>query len=62
MEWKPIETAPEGKDILLFVPRRGLFLAMKCDAFGGMKFLDWNAYEIKGATHWMLLPEPPKQQ
>ena len=46
MEWQPIETAPTDCDILVYDVECGVAKA---------KFFDNNV------THWMPLPEPPKE-
>mgnify|MGYP007100157105 CR=1 FL=1 len=60
MEWQPIETAPEGKRILVCVPivRHRLVIAFKND-FG--LFLDEQMQPMPYPPFWwMPLPEAPK--
>jgi hypothetical protein len=61
--WQPIDTAPEGKDILIYVPAWGPLIARFNAEFG-----EWTsrmqcpvslAEESDRPTHWMVLPEPP---
>jgi hypothetical protein len=54
--WQPIETAPVGKDVLLYCPERGLMNEERIE-------LGWadsgRGSHHAWATHWMPLPEPP---
>ena len=54
--WQPIETAPVGKDVLLYCPERGLTNEERIE-------LGWadsgRGSHHAWATHWMPLPEPP---
>lgn len=74
MEWKKIETAPEGEHILLYWPHgeRGVG-GMECATFyryedswsywthgGPNSGLDWDPRDNEKPTHWMPLPPPPK--
>ena len=62
-EWRPIETAPVGTLILLCVSgicgqplmRVGWYL-------GGMCVNPSTGKSIRNPTHWMPLPEPPKEK
>ena len=67
-EWLPIETCPEKRDVLLFVPteRNGktkqvghwgwtMNKASKLWIIGGHL-----GFDVGKATHWMDLPEDPK--
>jgi len=66
MEWQPIETAPNGKEILVF---------MEGEIFQGNfegTYWEFATADFHGCgccsgtrdypTHWMPLPEPPKGQ
>lgn len=67
-EWKPIETAPKDQFVLLAVPDDGemeAFVAMAkwqglgwygVDDFG----LTFNPVGEPQPTHWMPIPQPPK--
>jgi len=67
MNWQPIETAPkDGTDLLLFYPSsdgEAPFIDVN-------RWLDWpremNAYSWTtggvNPTHWMPMPEPPKDE
>lgn len=51
-KWQPIETAPSGCDILV--------------TNGDVTWIDWKSdgafwQQQDDATHWMPLPEPPRQ-
>lgn len=75
-EWKPIETAPKYKWILLYSPpeenerRTGQLYVATWESLSYNWKPQWvygaNGQEhsfrngVYGATHWMPLPEPPK--
>ncbi|HEX8666627.1 MAG TPA: hypothetical protein VF744_21660 [Beijerinckiaceae bacterium] len=61
--WQPIDTAPDDKDVLIYVPAWGPLIARFSAEFG-----EWTsrmqcpvslAEETDRPTHWMALPEPP---
>ena len=68
-QWQPIETAPEDKSVLIYIPNlsgvyRGRLLSANID-----RYRHWSiAAATRGLelddtlqpTHWMPLPEPPK--
>ena len=68
-EWKPIETAPRDRQILIFT---GMAIYSACwvknmfnydeawlvAAYGG----DGDQLIVKNPTHWMPLPEPPREE
>ena len=51
-DWKPIETAPEGVDVLLWNDGK-MFVGQKKPKF----WHSWNGV----ATHWRPLPDIPKE-
>lgn len=72
--WRPIETAPKNKNILLYghIDHRHPFELLKWEKnsvfSGNWDYLDeawvphgatWEG-PFMAATHWMPLPEPPK--
>jgi hypothetical protein len=69
MTWQPIETAPKGShDVDFLVGAFGsihVYTLVRWDAFG--KFyedyeIEYTAEDLaKRYTHWMPLPEPPKE-
>jgi hypothetical protein len=60
MEWKPIETAPRGKTVLLWKPStKEHYVAARIDGGHGPGWCTPDGFEIFGATHWMQLPDPP---
>ena len=72
MNWKPIETAPKtGESILAYFPLEGLSsrFPRRCIVYWSDSQRDWifsgraaSGYsEGYNPTHWMPLPEPPKQ-
>ena len=67
-EWKPIKTAPLDGQCKPFLAYSSHINAMVvCYAVpsrisGGVAaIVDWNASSFRDATHWMPLPEPPKE-
>ena len=69
MEWKPIDSAPrDGTAFLGFLPQFGGYIAdqriQRC-TWSGWGGGVWDCQFEKGGrgpTHWMPLPEPPKQE
>ena len=69
MAWKPIESAPKNKAIIISSPEDGVMEAVWRDRWAGAKkqgFVPANLDEeygwlITDATHWMLLPRAPKR-
>lgn len=70
MEWKPIETAPKSKDLLLFCPRCGVVVGRwDRDTYASVPKPYWTndrvrIFGIRGTrldqpTHWMPIPQPP---
>ena len=54
--WRPIETAPRDGTVVLFhVPSERLPSMCRADD------LLAKPYWLRGATHWMPLPAPPKE-
>ena len=57
--WRPIESAPNTSDVVLFFcresrTRQSVHITRADDYYNG-------AHWRKEATHWMPLPEPPKE-
>jgi hypothetical protein len=63
MEWQPIETAPPYEDILMMVMLEGKY--QKCQVASFIIPRDTPIYVnwcwTVSPTHWMPLPEPPKE-
>ena len=61
-EWRPIITAPkDGSEVLLYGQDGSV--AISC-WFKAHNFSAWIGYDNRKAakpTHWMPLPEPPKE-
>ena len=55
MEWHPIETAPKGKKVLVYV-----LLLQTVEKEQGSIFLESYPFG-RTATHWQPLPDPPKE-
>lgn len=72
-EWQPIETAPKDKTIDLWGIRRGLMMPpehiVDCsfcyiEKNGIYRLGEWQTSRggfVDNATHWMPLPDAPKQ-
>ena len=59
MEWQPIQTAPHRKLILLFSQPYGYNrLGEFAVGYVNTEFVNNSEYKY---THWMPLPEPPKE-
>ncbi len=68
-QWHPMETAPEGKDILVYCEETGemfvVFWAMQVttEKYNWViaRAHDGTCFICANPTHWMLLPKPPKE-
>jgi hypothetical protein len=66
MEWQPIETAPEERDVLISgwnddTPNSGRWVALSIFDLINMKWMNpEKTSTFYPPTHWMPLPEPPK--
>lgn len=62
-DWKPIETAPHDKDVLLYCPDRGPTNRERIElgraSTGRRNAVSSNVSHHAWATHWMPLPPPP---
>ncbi len=72
-DWKPIETAPPMKNLLLFAvtdtDEAGKVRNWKMDTgyySSGAKAWTWSGYQLKSydikPTHWMHVPKPPSPE
>lgn len=66
MEWMPIETAPkDGTSILIFEPcsNRCLYNRIYVVHYSDKSWAesDGEMYSVFYPTHWMPLPNPPKE-
>ena len=60
-EWKPIETAPVKKMVLVHDTEEGTTELAFLDLTN--KWFNYDFVELNpNPTHWMQLPEPPKEQ
>ena len=66
LSWRPVESCPENKNVLLLVRGRGLCvgcLRVGCDPVGFChmyaSFGDCYNAENRNVTHWMPRPQPP---
>lgn len=65
--WRPIEGAPEGKDILVYCRETGecfvVFWALQMETKQGdwviARANDGTCFICKNPTHWQPLPAPP---
>ena len=68
MEWQPIETAPKGREVLVYIEDfNKVTTAWFCVNTGLWPHdeaytEDGEACNVGLPTHWMPLPEPPKEQ
>ncbi len=68
--WRPIETAPEGKDILVYCRETGecfvVFWALQMETKQGdwviARANDGTCFICKNPTHWQPLPAPPQTE
>jgi hypothetical protein len=62
-EWQPIETAPkDGTDILVWMFGNSMAVVFYDDNLDHpWHTMDGPAYHKEAPTHWMPVPEPPKQ-
>ncbi len=62
-EWKPIETAPEEGDFLVYMPTderlpiQAAHWSKNCKVIGGHFH-----YDQEPVTHWMPFPAPPSNE
>lgn len=69
LEWQPIETAPKDETPVLVYAESGMFVVRWLNRQNyneGWWHIDDNRYgpfAVRGPlpTHWMPLPEPPKE-
>ena len=69
-KWQPIETAPEGRDILVYCEKTGemfvVFWAMQVDN-GKYNWViaranDGTCFICNNPSHWMPLPDHPTKK
>lgn len=65
MDWQPIETAP--KDTAILVYRNGFQIAHLNSVHKRWIGYGWDTADtinmnISAPTHWMALPDPPKEE
>ena len=53
-EWKPIKTAPDNTQMLIFDDNGFMWIA---HIYNG-ELISYT--EVEGATYWMPLPDPPE--
>jgi hypothetical protein len=63
-KWRPIETAPKDKDVLVYQPSENIVISAFWQEDG--YFHGWMNWSCRSdgwqlaPTHWMPLPEPPQ--
>ena len=57
--WRPIETAPIGTEVIVYVPRRVGIIYVGAINYTGKQWWARNLGAVR-PTHWMPIPEPPK--
>ena len=60
--WQPIETAPEGKDILVYQPDSGEQFVAYFSLWNNKWMFAFNNALKDEPSHWMPLPEIPKEE
>lgn len=59
-EWQPIETAPDGECEILIWDGSCNVANHGWEEGGRVVWMVSGEFAVRGATHWMPLPEPPK--
>jgi hypothetical protein len=63
LRWQPIDTAPEDREILIYIPAWGAIIARFNGEFderaSRMQCPVSLTEDADRPTHWMALPEPP---
>lgn len=59
--WEPIESAPHNQQVLLYCPDRGCPTNPERIELGYASFGYGSKSHHSWATHWRLLPQPPKE-
>lgn len=68
MEWQPIETAPkDGTEIIVYTATKRITTAWFCEEtklwpHDEVYSEDGEPCNVGWPTHWMPLPEPPKEE
>ena len=62
MEWQPIETAPKGARYIWISDGKRSMIGYFSEMFKQWETLDGPRTVIRNPTHWMPLPDPPKEQ
>lgn len=66
MTWRTIESAPKGKDVLLYLPNGWFYVGRERYGQLGEPSQDTFAWRCSSSgrfgnpTHWMPLPAPPE--
>jgi hypothetical protein len=61
-KWIPVtERLPEPEKCVLIYSKHGRVAEGKRNRFGIWTQFRWSVTELRGVTHWMPLPEPPKE-
>ena len=69
VEWQPIETAPEDRSVLVYIPNaehygEGIYRAILSSEFGSWTTFGLHVGRAVGAswwpTYWTELPDPPE--
>ena len=50
----------DGEEVLIYIGRQRV-VAEKCKVFGFIDSMDRAALRVDMITHWIPLPEPPKE-
>lgn len=74
-EWQPIESAPTNQSVLVYIPNtehygEGIYRAILVDTRPELREPHWTSTALHSGrdilgdyqpTHWMPLPDPPKE-
>lgn len=60
MKWRAMRTAPKDGTLILLAKVNDPDWGMRCRRWVMEPYPHWRGQDADEATHWMLLPEPPK--
>lgn len=61
--WIPVsERLPESPDLVVALTIGGDRIIARLDKYGWLRYGGYEAERLRPITHWMSLPEPPKEE